>query len=144
MLSVSLGYRCNNACAFCAQGSLRERVGDPEEAAVAAAIDAALARSPGAALAFTGGEPTLREPLPAWIAHARERGARWVLVQTNGRRLSQPGYADALARAGADAVEISLQGATAAAHDYLTATPGASRRPSAGSRSRAPPAWSSR
>ncbi len=128
---VELGFRCNNACVFCAQGRLREHAETPRSGALEKLVDAV---RPGDAVAFVGGEPTLVEALPALVARARERGARAILVQTNGRRLAVPGYAEALADAGATALDVSLCGANAAMHDYHTSVPDSFRQTVAGLR----------
>lgn len=120
MRLVRLGYSCNNACVFCAQGNLR--VSKPASSDVA--IRAELAQASGEIVAFVGGEPTLHEALLDWAQAAKEAGARAVLVQTNGRRLAYSSYATALAEAGIDALDISLQGSNAAMHDYHTSVPG--------------------
>ena len=61
MRKIFLGFACNNACVFCAQGSLRDKEeGPPDVAAKLATIVA------GETVAFTGGEPTIHDELPAW------------------------------------------------------------------------------
>lgn len=117
---VRLGYACNNACLFCAQGDLRAREPTFDDGA----IRAQLARAFGHVVAFVGGEPTLHETLFDWIREAKAEGARSVLVQTNGRRLAYASYARALAEAGVDALDVSLHGSTSAMHDYHTSVPG--------------------
>ena len=121
MRFVALGFSCNNACVFCAQGELRARVRvDP--AAIEAAIDET---RPGEVVALVGGEPTLHEALPRWIARAAELGAERVIVQTNGRRLAYRSYAAELAGSGQGlALDVSLHGSTEAMHDYHTSVDG--------------------
>ena len=120
MKTVFLGFACNNACVFCAQGALREKeAGPPDVAAQIAAI------FPGDTVAFTGGEPTIHDELPAWIKAADARGAARVVVQTNGRRLAYRAFTRALREASPRlALDVALQGATAAMHEYHTGTPG--------------------
>lgn len=120
MRLVRLGYACNNACLFCAQGDLRARQPSFDDEA----IRAQLARLAGHVVAFVGGEPTLHETLFDWIREAKAEGARSVLVQTNGRRLAYASYAKALAEAGVDALDVSLHGSTSAMHDYHTSVAG--------------------
>jgi len=113
---IFVGFRCNNRCVFCAQGELSSE--SPE-------VDARLgerlaAVGPGARVAFLGGEPTLHAELPAWISEAKQRGAREITVQTNGRRLSEAGYARILVASGTSRFEVALQGSTAAMHDFHT------------------------
>ncbi|MBI4051185.1 MAG: radical SAM protein [Elusimicrobia bacterium] len=125
MQSVFVGFRCNNACVFCAQGNLRSTEPPLTNSSVLQKIrqiiQSALFKSE---LAFVGGEPTLHQELPGWISEAKHLGAKWILVQTNGRRLTYPGYAHTLKKAGADALDVSLQGSTTAMHDYHTNVPG--------------------
>ncbi len=120
MKIVFLGFACNNACVFCAQGALREKeTGPPDMAAQIAAI------SPGDTVAFTGGEPTVHDELPAWIKAADAQGAARIVVQTNGRRLAYRAFTRALREASLRlALDVALQGATAAMHEYHTGTPG--------------------
>lgn len=122
MEAVRLGFRCNNACAFCAQGRLRTGDSPADADAVRARIVDACAA--GDELAFVGGEPTLDDALPDWVRAARAAGARWILVQTNGRRLAYASWARELASAGVDALEVSLQGSTAPMHDWHTGVDG--------------------
>lgn len=120
--AVTVGFACNNACVFCAQGERRASPGAGAPADVAALIAAV---EPGEVVAFLGGEPTLAADLPAWIRAAAARGAARVVVQTNGRRLAYRAYARALAEASPRlALDVSLHGATAAMHDYHTGVPG--------------------
>lgn len=116
---VGTGFRCNNACVFCAQGALRTA----DRGLDALAIERALADGPGS-VAFVGGEPTLHDELLAWVARARALGATTVLVQTNARRLAYASYARALAAAGVTTLDVSLHGSTAAMHDYHTSVAG--------------------
>jgi MoaA/NifB/PqqE/SkfB family radical SAM enzyme len=122
MRRIGLGFACNNACIFCAQGDLRAGGEELEEGRVEALIEAV---EPGEVVAFVGGEPTIHERLPAWIEAAGARGARRVLVQTNARRLAYAAYARALKGASKSlALEVSLHGSTEPMHDYHTSAPG--------------------
>jgi MoaA/NifB/PqqE/SkfB family radical SAM enzyme len=118
MRAITLGFACNNACVFCAQGERRASAAPLDVAARIAEI------VPGETVAFQGGEPTLRDELLAWIRAASERGAARVLVQTNGRRLAYPSYARALREASPVlALDVSLHGSTAPMHEYHTGVP---------------------
>src|SRR5262245_8508013 len=133
MRLVAFGYRCNNACIFCAQGALRDGEVAPVEAA---AVERTLASlGDGESVAFVGGEPTLDDRLLPWVAAAVRRGASLIIVQTNGRRLAYPAYARALAEAasvepprGALRLDVSLHGSTEAMHDYHTQVSGSFRQ----------------
>lgn len=120
MLAVSLGFSCNNACVFCAQGELRAQNDTPDDAE--ALVSSA---APGEVVAFVGGEPTLAGSLPALIRAAHARGAARILLQTNARRLSYGGYAGALRAASSRlTLDVSLHGSTGPMHDYHTSAPG--------------------
>jgi len=120
MRVITLGFSCNNACVFCAQGELRRGAGAVVD--VAGAVEAVVA---GDTVAFLGGEPTLWADLPAWIRAADGRGAGRIIVQTNGRRLAYRAFAQALREASPRlALDVSLQGSSAAMHDWHTATAG--------------------
>ncbi len=56
---------------------------------------------------LTGGEPTLHPELPKIAAYASEQGLHVRLI-TNGSRLSQPDFAQALAEAGVRLVHVSV------------------------------------
>jgi cyclic pyranopterin phosphate synthase len=116
---VLVGYGCNNACVFCAQGQLRSST-TPAAAETALLSDV----SPGDVVAFVGGEPTLSPALLQLVSRARALGATEVIVQTNGRRLAYADYARALLNAGVTAVDVSLHGSTSVMHEAHTRAPG--------------------
>jgi radical SAM protein with 4Fe4S-binding SPASM domain len=84
-------------------------------------------------IVFTGGEPTLRPDLPELIAHA-ERNGQITGLNTNGRKLSDPAFVQALAGAGLDHVQITLESHDPAVHDDMVAAPGAWEQTVAGIR----------
>jgi hypothetical protein len=60
---------------------------------------------------FSGGEPTVRDDLPALVEAAREMGFEHVQVNTNGLRLAnESGYAERLADAGVTAIYLQFDG----------------------------------
>ncbi len=115
-------FRCNNRCVFCAQDGLSTEEFSKDEKDLVAKAKAACQKD--SKIAFVGGEPTLHEGLLAAISAAKESGAAYILIQTNGRRLAYLSFAQNLKNAGADALDISLQGSTGPMHDYHTQTPG--------------------
>lgn len=68
---------------------------------------------------FSGGEPTLRDDLPALATAAGKLGLRWGLV-TNGRRLAYRRYLETLLGLGLEYVHTSLHGPSAEVHDRIT------------------------
>lgn len=131
MRAFGLGLTCNNACIFCAQGELSvQRPGRPSSTAVR--LDEII---PDEIVAFVGGEPTLHEELPVLVRSADTRGAKRIIVQTNGRRFAYRAYARVMREASTHLVlDISLHGSTAAMHDYHTQTAGSFQQTALGIR----------
>ena len=73
---------------------------------------------------LTGGEPTLHPDLPAIIRHADGLGLI-VGMNTNGRLLSHAPTMAALAEAGLNHVQITLETFRADVHDAMVGAPGA-------------------
>lgn len=111
---------CDNACVFCAPEGLDALEPRPVDG-LRAALTAL--RADHDELTLTGGEPALHPDLAAVVSAARAAGFARVGVQTNGRRLREPGYAASLRDAGLTDVHLSLHG-LAAAHDYHTGVEG--------------------
>jgi MoaA/NifB/PqqE/SkfB family radical SAM enzyme len=117
LLDVVLGYDCNLACTYCTiTDEMRRRALTPER--VAREIDRAAARG-FKEVAFTGGEPTLRDDLPALVKHARRRGFEHVKVASNGLRYAHAPYLDHLSACGVDRFHVSMH---ARADDAYEAT----------------------
>jgi MoaA/NifB/PqqE/SkfB family radical SAM enzyme len=104
-LDLALTYRCD------AEGELdpsarkrvdRELSGDEWKKILSTAWEAGIPH-----VTFTGGEPTLREDLRDLIAHAEAQGQVTGLL-TNGKRLSDTDYLEALSQAGLDHILITL------------------------------------
>lgn len=125
MRVLQLGTRCNNACVFCAAAGERELHAPAPSAELL--LDALGSVPDGETLALVGGEPTLHDDLPSLVRRAKRKVGR-VVVQTNARRLAYPSYAESLAEAGVDAIDVSLHGSTEAMHDYHTSVAGSFRQ----------------
>jgi radical SAM protein len=111
---------CDLACRHCRAGA--EPAPDPAELTPAeslALIDR-LARfgAPLPHLVLTGGDPLKRPDLFELIAAARARGFG-VSVAPSATPLLTPGVIARLARAGVEAISLSLDGSDAARHDAL-------------------------
>lgn len=121
-MDLAITYRCNNACAHCYNARPRNYpelstndwfnildklwgLGIPH-------------------IVFTGGEPTLRDDLPALIKHAEGNG-QITGLNTNGRNLKDPDYVRQLVDAGLDHVQITLESHLPEIHDKMVCRQGA-------------------
>ncbi|MBN1261674.1 MAG: radical SAM protein, partial [Anaerolineae bacterium] len=126
-VDLALTYACNNACPHC--------YNEPDRFTMPA-LDTAtwfevLKRVAAIGIPhviLTGGEPTLRPDLPEIVKHADALGLI-VGMNTNGRRLSDPALAAALAEAGLNHVQITLESNREAVHDAMVGAPNARGRP---------------
>jgi radical SAM protein with 4Fe4S-binding SPASM domain len=130
LAEVALTYRCNLTCGFCYAGCgvaglpdgwSEDRAMTDDEVCRVLDVIRRDARCPS--VSFTGGEPTLRPGLPLFVRHAKGLGLKVNLI-SNGQRLDEQRVA-ALAEAGLDSAQLSLEGPTAAIHDALVGRPGA-------------------
>lgn len=128
---IAVTYRCNLRCTFCYAGCncTTNPVGDDREM-TATEIQTVLRKiredAQVPSVSFTGGEATLRTDLEALIAYASGLGMRVNLI-TNGTRITDR-RARALAQAGLDSAQVSLEGVTAETHERLTTIPHSFRR----------------
>ena len=106
LLDVILGYDCNLACDYCTITSeMRARA--LSTARVVSAMRTA--RAGGfEAVAFTGGEPTIRKDLLGLIETARAEGFSDVKVQTNGLLLASEANVARLIDRGVTRVHVSI------------------------------------
>ncbi len=133
LAEVALTYRCNLTCGFCyagcgsaglPEGWTESRAMSDDEVCRVLEIVRRDARCPS--VSFTGGEPTLHPSLPRFVRHAKALGLRVNLI-SNGQRLDAERVA-ALADAGLDSAQLSLEGPDAATHDAIVGKPGAFAR----------------
>jgi radical SAM protein with 4Fe4S-binding SPASM domain len=124
-MDLALTYRCQNDCAHCYNPHPRST---PEQTTEywLRAIDR-LWELGIPHIVFTGGEPTLREDLPALIAHAERKG-QITGLNTNGRRLSNRAFLHSLVDAGLDHIQITLESHDPAVHDSVVGMRGAWRQ----------------
>jgi pyruvate-formate lyase-activating enzyme len=116
---LRLGFRCNQDCGFCWQA--RDWPA-PNEELYWTWLDE-IGRSGAESITISGGEPTLYRRLPELIERAHAVHGLRVTLQTNAIQLAKPGYAQALADAGLDAMLVSLHAADAALSDHMTRAP---------------------
>ncbi len=132
---LALSYGCNNACPHCYNPCTRTTPAKPQAAhsenSRLSTLDSPLSPAQWrrvlrrlAAIGvphvvFTGGEPTLVDGLPELIRTAAGLGLVTGL-NTNGRRLGQPGFAATLRRAGLDHVQVTLHSHDPAVHNAMS------------------------
>ena len=127
---IALTYNCQNRCTFCYADSPKRgrEVSEMTTTEVQTIIDRIYGEAHCPTVSFTGGEPTLRQDLPELIAYAKSRGGpdagMRVNLITNGIRCADTAYVAALAEAGLDSAQVSIEGGTAAVHDAITRHPG--------------------
>jgi radical SAM protein with 4Fe4S-binding SPASM domain len=121
-MDLALTYRCNNDCAHCYNARSR-RFPELEVSDWKRIIDKIWDLSIPH-IVFTGGEPTLYAGLPELVAYAEEKGVITGL-NTNGRRLSDPAYLDALVAAGLDHIQITFESHDKVIHDRMVGAQGA-------------------
>ena len=125
-LLAELTHRCPLACPYCSNPlALTPRAQELPTQAWQRVMDEA--RALGVLhLHLSGGEPAARRDLEALVAHAAAIGLYANLI-TSGMGLT-PQRIDALARAGLDHVQLSLQDAEAGSADRIAGRPGAMAR----------------
>jgi uncharacterized radical SAM superfamily Fe-S cluster-containing enzyme len=104
--------RCNLACAVCFADAGRENGPDPSLEIIAGWYRTAQEKSgPHNIVQLSGGEPTVRDDLPAIIRMGREVGFPFIQLNTNGVRLAAgPDYATELKEAGLFSVFLQFDG----------------------------------
>ncbi len=115
---LALTYGCNNACRHCYNEPGRTGHGELPTRAWQEVLERLRAIGVPYVI-FTGGEPTLREDLPELVAHAESLGLVCG-VNTNGRRLADAALCRALADAGLDHVQVTLNSTRPEVHDRLS------------------------
>ncbi|NNN06200.1 MAG: radical SAM protein [Elusimicrobia bacterium] len=123
-LELNVGLACNNRCLFCMSGDARapERRWLPAEAA---REELRRFRDLGCtSVGFLGGEPTAYPHIVEAVGWAKELGYRRVALCTNGMKLSDETFVDALLGAGATRFTISLHSRLPEVEDALTGVPG--------------------
>jgi MoaA/NifB/PqqE/SkfB family radical SAM enzyme len=105
---VFTNFTCNQNCGYCTDRRPAEDRAFIQPAAVRERIQAAL-RGGAREIVLTGGEPTLRNDLPALVSFARAQGAEAVVLETNAT-LIDGDKARALRDAGLVRARVNLAG----------------------------------
>ncbi len=114
---VALTYACNNACSHCYNEPGRFEMPTLARAEWFRALEI-LAGVGVPHVIFTGGEPTLHPDLVEFVRYADGLGLV-VGMNTNGRRLAHASTTEALAGAGLNHVQVTLESSRAAVHDAM-------------------------
>jgi len=121
-------YKCNLRCKHCYENAGRSRKHELSTDEAKQTVDL-LSRLAGVglpALSFSGGEPLVREDFFDIVSYAKKR-IPYLSLASNGTLITKDN-AKKLKDAGIDYVEISLDGASAATHDWFRGVPGAFER----------------
>jgi len=114
LANIDVTNRCNLSCDFCfANANVRGYVYEPSLEQIKEMLSVLRDERPVStkAVQFSGGEPTLREDLPAIIKMAKEMGFLQVQIATNGVRLGrEPELAQAYRDAGLSTVYLHFDG----------------------------------
>lgn len=104
--------RCNLSCSFCFAAANQQPKPDPTLDAINERYLTALHKcGPHNIVQLSGGEPTVRDDLPAIIAMGRDLGFPFIQVNSNGLRLAADReYAGELRRAGLFSVFLQFDG----------------------------------
>lgn len=128
-MDLALTYRCNDDCAHCYNARPRDypEIDTQEWKSILDNLwDLGIPH-----IVFTGGEPTLRNDLPELIAYAEGLG-QITGLNSNARRLSDPGFVQAIVDAGLDHVQITVESHDEAIHDRMVRKNGAWKQTIAG------------
>ena len=124
-MDLALTYRCNDNCAHCYNARPRNYPELPTEDWRTILDRLWAVGIPH--VCFTGGEATLRNDLPALVAHGHRLG-HVVGLLTNGRRLSDAAFVRSLTDAGLDHIQITLESSREEVHDRMVRARGAWRQ----------------
>jgi len=119
---IIMGYECNNSCRFCIDAN-KHSFANKSTAQIEKEIEGARKRGT-TYLEFIGGETTIRPDFLSLVKTAKSLGFETIMMATNGRMLSYPGYAEKLIGAGLNSVVFSIHGHDAKTHDFLTRSEG--------------------
>ena len=121
-MDLAITYRCNNDCSHCYNARQRnypEMSVEQWKKVIDRVWDLRIPH-----VVFTGGEPTLYNGLVELVAYAEELGLITGL-NTNGRKLADQQFLNALIEAGLDHVQITLESHDPVIHDRMVAAEGA-------------------
>jgi uncharacterized radical SAM superfamily Fe-S cluster-containing enzyme len=108
---VEVTQRCNLKCPLCFADSGKGNSKDPTFAYIREQLQFLWQTTGSCNIQISGGEPTVREDLPAIIEAARAIGFTFIQLNTNGIRLAEDaGYVKNLRESGLDTVFLQYDG----------------------------------
>lgn len=121
---LEITQRCNLGCRFCFADAGKGVAADPEADTIAGWYRRLLEAGGPYNIQLSGGEPTVRDDLPAIIRLGRSLGFDFIQVNTNGLRLGEePDYAKELQAAGLVSVFLQFDGLDDAVYRQLRGRP---------------------
>jgi 7,8-dihydro-6-hydroxymethylpterin dimethyltransferase len=107
---IEVTQRCDLACPVC-YADAPATTPDPSPIVIAELFKRAAQTGPGSNIQLSGGEPTVRDDLPALVGLGRDLGFGFIQVNTNGLRLGRDrAYVKALKQAGLASVFLQFDG----------------------------------
>lgn len=121
-LYFNINYICNSRCVFCASNYTRLRSREViSYRQFRRLLDRYAAKN--SQVVINGGEPLLHKDILRILKHVKKRGMHCILF-TNGRKLSDPAFAEEVLNVFSGQIQVPLYGATAKRHDPLTGIKG--------------------
>ncbi|MDK2868047.1 MAG: 7,8-dihydro-6-hydroxymethylpterin dimethyltransferase [Clostridiales bacterium] len=112
--------RCNLKCPICFASAAESHTADPSLHTIEAWYDMLVKRGGPFNIQLSGGEPSLRDDLPAIIELGKQKGFHFFQLNTNGIRIAEDEtYLKALADAGLSCAFLQFDGLTANTHESL-------------------------
>lgn len=122
-ISIHLTDTCNNSCQFCVVGSHQGSTEKVNQVMINEFLEMNAGKG-YISVNIHGGEPTLVPEIFSILEKIKELEYPTISIQTNGRLLSDMGFAKELTSRGADLFVISLHGKDAEMHDFYTQVKG--------------------
>jgi MoaA/NifB/PqqE/SkfB family radical SAM enzyme len=120
---ILTGAVCNNNCVFCMEEDREQRYVTNSQTTDETVTWILSQHERFEEVCFTSGEPTTNPRLHHWVKMAKDAGARFISMMTNGRALSHDKFAKRLMALGMNRFYISIHGHTKKLHESLTRTP---------------------
>jgi len=121
---LEVTQRCSLGCPVCFASSGITNAPDPSQEEIAGWYDLLMESGGPFNIQLSGGEPTMRDDLPALIRIGKEKGFPFFQLNTNGLRLAaEPSYAIKLKEAGLDCVFLQFDGLQDSTYSALRGRP---------------------